>query len=63
MSEDLPYYEKYDEWQRTRCGKPKVLRIKGRNMTFWCLREQGHEGECMEAIAAPRENHGHQVQD
>jgi len=41
-------------WFDSLCRKPRPVELKaGRTVTLLCMRERGHQGECMEALAVP----------
>lgn len=43
-------------WLDSLCRKPKPVRLKpGKVVTLLCMRDKGHDGECMEALAVPED--------
>lgn len=47
------WFQRIQDWQDSLCKSPKVHRINGKPITLLCMREKGHDGECMECLAAP----------
>lgn len=40
-------------WFASRCRKPMPLRLNGgKTVILLCVRDRGHQGPCMEALAA-----------
>jgi len=45
--------EAHRAWWDALCRRPMPVRLKGdKTVTLLCMRERGHQGPCMEALAA-----------
>jgi len=49
------WFQKMQDWHESLCKSPRVHRINGKDTTLLCMREKGHDGDCMEALAEPED--------
>ena len=51
-------WDRVRAWEESLCKNPRVHMINGKPVTFLCMRERGHDGDCMEALVDPEDTDG-----